>query len=176
MELFSTIREVIDLRSFSNLWFWIGLAVLWSSTSHWVLGVPYDLITRAQRQGGEAMSDLHDIVRVNVNRILYVSRTAGDWLAGSAAALFTSLAVAGWYYRLEFCQAVFLLLFPMTFVGALSVMRATQIEEHRPDGEALFKLLHRHRVQTQGIGILSIFVTAAWGMYMNLEVGPFGGY
>ena len=146
MELFSTIREVIDLRSFSNLWYWIGLAVLWSSTSHWVLGVPYDLITRAHRQGGEAMNDLRDIVRVNVNRLLFVSRTAGDWLAGSAAALFTGLAIAGWYYRQEFCQAVFLLLFPMVFVGALSVMRAAQIAEHWPEGDALFKLLHRHRV------------------------------
>ncbi|MEM9756043.1 MAG: component of SufBCD complex, partial [Pseudomonadota bacterium] len=33
-------RDVIDLRSFSNLWYWIVLAVFWSSASHWGLGVP----------------------------------------------------------------------------------------------------------------------------------------
>jgi hypothetical protein len=37
-------------------------------------------------------------------------------------------------------------------------------------------MLHRHRVHTQGIGILAIFVTATWGMYMNLAIGPFGNY
>jgi hypothetical protein len=44
--------EVIDMRSFSNLWYWIALAVLWSSTSHWVLGVPFDMIQRARRRAG----------------------------------------------------------------------------------------------------------------------------
>ena len=176
MEFLETIREVIDLRSFSNLWYWIGLAVIWSSTSHFVLGVPYDLILRAQRQGGEVMRDLLDIVRVNVNRYLYVGRVAGHWLLGFVAAFFTGLALLGWYYRIEFCQALFLLLFPMVFVGALSLYRAGQIDASRPEGEALFKLLHRHRVQTQGIGILAIFITATWGMYMNLEVGPFGNF
>jgi len=176
LELLQTIREVIDLRSFSNLWYWIGLAVIWSSASHWVLGVPYDLIQRAQRQGGEVLADLQDIVRVNVNRYLYVGHTAGHWLIAVACAFFASLAIAGWYYRAEFCQALFLLLFPMLFVGALSMHRANQIAATTPVGDALFKILHRHRVQTQGIGILAIFVAATWGMYMNLEVGPFGNY
>ncbi len=46
--------------SFSNLWYWIALAVMWSSTSHWVLGVPYDMIQRARREGGQAEADLED--------------------------------------------------------------------------------------------------------------------
>ena len=29
MDLADTIFEVIDMRSFSNLWFWIALAVVW---------------------------------------------------------------------------------------------------------------------------------------------------
>ncbi|MCU0909379.1 MAG: component of SufBCD complex, partial [Rhodobacteraceae bacterium] len=31
MDWYLTVFEVIDMRSFSNLWYWIGLAVLWSS-------------------------------------------------------------------------------------------------------------------------------------------------
>ena len=51
-----------------------GLAVLWSSVSHWVLGVPYDSIMRARRgKPPEAMRDLHDLTRVNVNRILFIA-------------------------------------------------------------------------------------------------------
>jgi len=39
---YETIFELIDMRSFSNLWYWIVLSVLWSTMSHWVLGVPFD--------------------------------------------------------------------------------------------------------------------------------------
>ena len=105
MDWFQLITEVIDLRSFSNLWYWIGLAVVWSTVSHWVLGVPYDIVLRARRRGGQAMEDLEDLARINVNRILQ---------------------------------------------------------------------LVRHRFWTQLIGMVAIFVTAMWGMYKNLYVGPFG--
>jgi hypothetical protein len=64
----------------------------------------------------------------------------------------------------------------MLFVGAMSVRRANLIEAQQPRGEDLIRILHRHRVTTQGIGILAIFVTATWGMYMNLTVGPFGNF
>ena len=37
MAWYQTVLELIDMRSFSSLWYWIGLAVLWSSASHWVL-------------------------------------------------------------------------------------------------------------------------------------------
>ena len=57
MEVFEIALEVIDLRSFSNLWYWIALAVLWSSISHWVLGVPHDMIHRARREGGQVLAD-----------------------------------------------------------------------------------------------------------------------
>ena len=49
LDWYDSVFEVIDLRSFSNLWYWIGLAVFWSSVSHWILGVPYDSIMRAKR-------------------------------------------------------------------------------------------------------------------------------
>jgi hypothetical protein len=39
----------------------------------------------------------------------------------------------------------------------------------------LRKRLLRHRLYSQMIGMVSIFVTALWGMYQNLNVGPFGG-
>ena len=32
----------------------------------------------------------------------------------------------------------------------------------------------RHRLQTQMIGTLAIFVTALWGMYQNLTIGVLG--
>jgi hypothetical protein len=165
-----TVFEVIDMRSFSNLWFWIALAVLWSTASHYVLGVPFDLVTRAQRSGGEAEEDLHDLVRVNVNRLLYISSAAGLWLIGLGCFALTTLALLGFVYSVELAQALFLIGFPMSLVFLLSLRTARRIRE--ADGAGLYRMMLRHRRVVQVIGMISIFVTAMWGMYQNLALGP----
>ena len=168
----NSLFEVIDMRSFSNLWFWIALAVVWSSVSHYVLGVPYDMIQKARKKGGQAEVDLHDLVRINVNRLLYIGRVSGLVLLAFLSFMLTSLAILAFWYDVEFAQAIFLLAFPMTLVGALSLSTARLIASTKPEGEALYKRLSRHRVYTQFIGMISIFVTAMYGMYQNLAVGP----
>jgi hypothetical protein len=167
---YRTVAELIDLRSFSNLWFWIALAVLWSTASHYVLGVPYDMVTRARRQGGEAERDLRDLVRIHVNRLLYIARVAGLWLLGLSCFLLTMLLIVGFGYDIEFAQALFLLAFPMSIVFALSIRTARRIRE--ADGAGLHRMLARHRLSVQAIGIVSIFFTAMWGMWQNMVVGP----
>ena len=84
----------------------------------------------------------------------------------------TSLGIMAFYYDVEFAQAVFLLAFPMTLVGALSLSTAHVIARDQPEGEALYARLSKHRVITQFIGMISIFITAMYGMYQNLAVGP----
>lgn len=175
MNWYDSIFEVIDMRSFSNLWYWIGLAVLWSSVSHWILGVPFDMILRARRGKGEtAMHDLEDMTRVNVNRILFISEVSGTMIALIGSTVLTVLAITGFAYRVEFAQAVFLLIFPMSFLALLAVRTAKIIRQKKVAGPDLVRRLLRHRMATQMIGVVSIFVTAMYGMYMNLYVGPFG--
>lgn len=160
------------MRSFSNLWFWIVLAVVWSSASHYVLGVPYDMIIRARRHGGQALTDLEDVVRISVNRLLYIGRVSGLWLLGFVAFVLTMLLTLAIWYKVEFAQAVVLIAFPMTLVGMMSLSTARRIEAEAPTGDALFRQLIRHRFWTQVIGMISIFVTAMYGMYKNLSVVP----
>jgi len=174
MSWFEIIFEVIDMRSFSNLWYWIALAVAWSTASHWVLGIPYDMVLRARRRGGQAMADLEDMVRINTNRILLIGSVAGLWMIAITSAILTTLGILGFAYRMEFAQAVFLIAFPMSFVGLLSISSASQICEEAIRGDQLCRRLVRHRFWTQFIGMLAIFVTAMWGMYKNVYVGPFG--
>ena len=172
MDLTKTLLEVIDMRSFSNIWYWIVLAVVWSTSSHWVLGVPYDVIVRARRHGGQAYQDLEDLVRVNVTRILYIARVSGLWLLAFVMFLLTVLATLAFWYNIEFAQSVVLIAVPLTGVGLLSVGTATRIRQEEPEGPLLFKRLVRHRFWTQVIGMLSIFVTAMFGMAHNLAVVP----
>ena len=107
MDWYESVFEVIDMRSFSNLWYWIALAVFWSSVSHWVLGVPHDLIMRARREnGGQAMEDLHDLIRINVNRIIYIADVSGSWLFLFSSAVLTMLGLTAFVYDVEFSQAL----------------------------------------------------------------------
>lgn len=169
MDWYRTVFDVIDLRSFSNLWYWIGLAVLWSTASHWVLGVPWDLVLRARRHGGQAEADLLAVVEVNVRRLLYIARNAGLWLAGISAFVLTVLLITGFWYWVEFAQAVFLLAAPISLVGVLSLRFAARIEADPPDPEMLVRWLAVHRLKVQAIGVVAIFVTAMWGMWQNLN-------
>lgn len=175
MNWYDTVFELIDMRSFSNLWYWIALAVVWSTASHWVLGVPYDMVQRARRVGGQSQADLETLVRINVNRLLFIGRVSGLWLLAIACAVLTGLAMLGFWYWVEFAQALFLLVFPLSLVGLLSLYTARRIEAEDATGPALYRRLRWHRLFVQVIGLIAIFVTAMWGMYQNMTVGALGG-
>lgn len=174
MNWHQTVFELIDMRSFSNLWFWIALAVMWSSASHWVLGVPYDLVLRAKRDGGQIEADLEDLVRINTNRLLYIGRVTGLWLLGFTCFCMSLIAVVGFGFHIEFAQAVFMLLFPMSIVGLMSLSTAARIQQEEASGALLYKRLARHRIWVQVVGMVSIFVTSLWGMYQNFQSSILG--
>ncbi len=163
------------MRSFANLWYWIAVAVVWSTASHWVLGVPFDMVLRARRNGDAAQTDLEDMVRINVNRILYIAQISGLWILAFTCFFLTMLILLAVYYGIEFAQALLLLAFPLSLIAFLNVSTAQQIHQETASDAVLIKRLTRHRIYTQIIGMISIFVTAMWGMYQNFSTGPFGG-
>lgn len=176
MDWYESVFELIDMRSFSNLWFWIALAVLWSSTSHWVLGVPWDMAQRARKdQHGQGAEDFEELVRIYINRILYIVETSGVLIASFVCFILTVLVLMGFVYGQEFSQALFLLGFPMSIVALISVHTARSVRARELTGEDLYRRLFRHRMITQIVGVISIFVTAMWGMLQNMSVGALGG-
>ncbi len=162
--------QVIDLRSFSSVWYWIMLSVLWSSVSYYVLGVPFDLITKARRHGGQQQDDMIDLVRINVNRLLGIAHTAGLIMTGFAFFALTTLALLGFYYDVEMAQALFLVALPLSIVGAVSLSSARKIRTADPEPDQLYAMLMRHRLWTQIIGMCAIFVTAMFGMIQMMAV------
>ncbi|MEM9709167.1 MAG: component of SufBCD complex [Pseudomonadota bacterium] len=176
MDWYLAVFELIDMRSFSNLWYWIGLAIMWSTASHFVLGVPFDMVLRAKRQGGQSEIDLVSVIEVNVRRIRYIGQVSGIWIIGIGSALLTTLAILGFVYWVEFAQALFFLAFPMTIVGLMSLRTARLLsEKDASDPEAMRERLTKHRFRIQLLGVASIFVTSLFGMWQNIAVGPLGG-
>lgn len=172
---YDNVFELIDMRSFSNLWYWIALAVTWSTTSHWILGVPFDMVTRARRGNDRMQQDLEVLVRIYVNRLLYIGAVSGMLVSGLAFAVLSALAMLGFWYGVEIAQAVFLLGFPVSIVWLLSLRVAHQIHDRDLKGADLRRRLTQQRLVTQVIGMSAIFVTAMWGMWQNMNIGVLGG-
>lgn len=170
MDVLDTALEVIDLRSFSNLWYWIALATLWSSVSHWVLGVPHDMIQRARREGGQVQADVEDLVRININRLMHVVDQGAWMLVGMAAFWVSGLLVLAIWYRVEFAQALLLLVGPLMLVVWVSIRSGRKIMAEGGKGEPLFRRLTIHRRIVQVIGMLAITVTAFYGTWQNISV------
>lgn len=169
MDLYGIFSEVMDLRSFSNIWYWIVLAVLWSSSSHWVMGVPFDLISRGRRFGGQAQSDVETMVGVNSRRLLNVSRTAAAPLFFGLTFFFTSLGLLAFWFWMEFAQALFFLTIWMVPVGWITLDAALRIEAGENTGEALTRRLMILRRSVQLVGMVAIFTTSLFGMWVNLS-------
>ncbi|RRH72603.1 component of SufBCD complex [Falsigemmobacter faecalis] len=174
MDILRLLPEIIDFYSFSNLWFWIALAVMWSRASHFVLGVPWDLVTRARRSGDpQVLRDITALAEIHARRICHIARAGGAVLTGAVFALLTLLVVLGFGYGLHLAQALALLLVPAMLTSVLSRRACLRIEAGAAADET-FRLLSRHRFFVQLIGMIAIFVTSMWGMYQNLSVSILG--
>ncbi len=169
VDIFRILGDVIDLRSFSNLWYWIVLAVMWSALSHWVMGVPYHMLREARRTGGQVAHDVETLAWIRSRRLLHLARHRAVALFFGAGFMIGLLVLLAFYYRIEFAQALFFLALPMLGVGWLSLRTALKIEEGEHAGEALHRRLAIHRRQIQALGMVSIAVTSMFGMYQNFN-------
>ena len=167
LDVLDLARDVIDLRSFSSLWYWISLAVMWSALSSWVMGVPHDTITRARRGDEQSAHDMHVVAKAHVNRLLAIVDASSTSSTAIGFFVVTSLGVLGFVYGVELGQAAFLLVFPFTLVGVLSVITARQLRE--TDFDDLAERLRAFRFKVQSLGMLFIFITALWGMWVNVR-------
>jgi len=163
LEIFKILRQVIDMGSFTALWYWIVVAMVWSSSSHFVMGVPYDMLIRARRHGGQAVQDFELMVQLSARRITGYMDVGGPWFLGVFAFIISMLATLGFWYEREFAQAMFFLMAPLTTVGFLSVAAARRVQREALRGEAIFALMRRTRFWIQINGMLAIAATSAWG-------------
>jgi hypothetical protein len=161
---------LIETNSFSSIWFWLLIAITWSSATHWVFGVPFDLVQKAVKEGGDAEARVHTLLKINVARLQNIQRIAGMIMVAVVSFLQTLFAALGFVYGSEFFQALFLLTFPLVFVGLITVTTARRLDHDLPTGKELYKLFRRTRLAIMFIGMASIFVTSMWGMFYLISV------
>lgn len=158
------ILDFLSLRTFSSIWYWIAVATVWSMASYRPMGVPYDMVWRARRNDGEARAALDAAARAFAGRLVGGTAAGGTVLVALVSAVLSALLMLAVFYGLEFAQGLLLIFLPLTLVGALSVQTARRIEA---GGEPV-RHLRRLRAATHAIAFVALFVTAFWGMYVNL--------
>ena len=62
----------------------------------------------------------------------------------------------------------------MALLSLMSLRSARLIEAGENSGDALHRRLLRHRISTQVLGVVSIFVTSMFGMWVNMHAGILG--
>jgi hypothetical protein len=165
LPLIDDIFRVIDTRSFASVWYWIIIALFWSNVTQNILGAPHALILRARRHGGDALEDMETLVGVTIRRRLRLMDQIGHWIVGFVLAILSLVGALAFVYRLEFAQAVFLLLLPLSILRLMGLRVCYRIERQNLRGDQLVRALLRHRLGIQFLGMGSIFVTAIWGMF-----------
>ncbi|MDO5646479.1 hypothetical protein [Paracoccus sp. (in: a-proteobacteria)] len=179
MPQFNSLIGFLDSRSFVTVWYWLVLVGMWSVNGRSLLGVPTDVVARAQRElrdgspDGAGVMALMDWLSLILPRWQLGRSEGAIFLALTSFAL-TSLFVFGFMFRLEMAQAVFILLFPFWVLfwmravlaaGLSPILSAAQNGALPLDqaGPQVVRRMVTHRRLVSLLSILSVAGAAIWG-------------
>jgi len=152
----------ISFNSFSSIWYWIITSIAWSLTCHVTMGVPYDMLTRAGRSGGQVAQDVDVLAQVHARRLagFFEGSTTRIVFVMVITFLLAVLGTFGFYYAYELAAAMFMLIGPLILVQALSLRLSFRVRDLGLQGEELRAALLKRRFWNQVIGLVSIMASA----------------
>jgi hypothetical protein len=146
----------------------VFLGILWSHVMHAPMGVPVDLVRRAQAGDAASQADLQALTGVRLNDAQRLSGMA-PWRAGGWSFGLALLAGLAFGYGVELAQAALALAAPFALVRWLEA-RAARAMADVPDMPALIRAHVALRRKVQGIGIAAVFLTSVYGMLWLLAM------
>jgi hypothetical protein len=163
------IAQLIELETFSSVWYWAVVVVSWAVACHWLIGIPFDMLIRARRGKGREMADLEAMVDINVRRIVWFQEIGGAGFAALAAFFLAGTGLLAIGYRFELAVGVLILAVPLFVVLLLNLRLARALNANPLKGQELVARLFRVRLWTQGIAAVSLFATSAFGIAYAIE-------
>lgn len=161
--------DLITLRSFSNIWYWLMVTVYWGHVMQAPLGVPAEYLRAARAGDRVAAADLSTLAVIGARRRLGDEARSPAWRVALWAFLLTALGSLSLGYGIEIAQAVFLIAAPAGLVAWFTDHAARRIlTSADPTGEA-GPILGQLKLRLQILGIVAVFVTALWGSYHTLS-------
>ena len=162
---------MFDTTTFLSVWYWTLLAVFWAMATHFPHGVPFDLLRRAQRHGGEDLAIFDRLARRLLDRIEEGARRSGALGMAGGGFVLAGLSTAAVLGRAEWAQGLLAIVGPAAWMLFMSIreaiaLRADLIEAAaRPEGgpspERLLEFYFRRRWANQFIGTVSLALAAS---------------
>ncbi|WP_086053179.1 hypothetical protein [Pseudoruegeria sp. SK021] len=168
-----TIFDLIEFRAFSSFWYWVVVGLIWVRTITVPLGIPVDLIRRAEAGHAQAQDDLETSVAMILRRRTGAGAVGGAWQVGGWAFVLTALIILAIGYGIEVAQALLLLALPLALVAATTAATARRILAAGASGSDLRQRLFGLKLRVQAIGLTAVFLSAVWGMYYTLATYSF---
>ena len=162
------IGDLIDFATFSSVWYWIFIALAWSSRSHWTIGIPFDAVIRAEKRGGTWESDLDAMAHAMSARFALFMGRGGPWIIGVATFVVTGLIATGIATRNEMVLGIAAFAVPMILAEAGDVRLALRIHATGLRGYDLRRALVWRRFLNQVTGLVSLLLAAACAVLVLL--------
>lgn len=145
--------------SFFSIWYWALTVFVWTLVCWRTLGVPHDMLLRAQRMP-EAAGRVDLIAGIHAERLGAIADRAGVPVAAGIGFALAALGALGFLTGIEVAKAAFLLLFPLALAEVGVLRLALQVRRKSMHGEALRRRLLRRRAMNQVIAVLAMLTAA----------------
>lgn len=133
--------------------------MIWTLVSLRTLGVPHDMLLRAERLP-QVAERVDWLAAANAERLSGLFVAVGVPAVALASFGLAMLAGIGFGYGLEFAQAAFALLAPLAIVAMANLRLALWVHRNRARGRDLRGRLARRRLWNQAIAALAMLAMA----------------
>lgn len=162
--------DLFRTKSFDNIWYWLLLAVSWSLTTYWTMGVGNHDAREAREKGGKYLSNFEFLVGIYCERMNEGIAHYGPSVILVISFLLATLATLGFWFWIYFAQALFLLVFPLCLTSLVSVAFASRQVRQPVKGRELIKRYRNLRLVKQTIGVFAIATASFWGAIVTFRV------
>ncbi len=162
--------DLFRTKSFDDIWYWLLLAVAWSLTTYWTMGVGNQDAREAREKGGKYLVDFEELVGIYCERINNSIEKYGTSVILVISFILASLATLGFWFWILFAQALFLLLFPLCMTSLVTIYFASRQAEDPVSGQDLIKRYRKLRLVKQTIGVFAISTASFWGAIVTFRL------
>ncbi|WP_316013116.1 hypothetical protein [Roseobacter sp. HKCCA0434] len=161
--------EFLDFGTFSSFWYWLFLALAWSSRTHWTIGIPFDSVARAEKRGGRWAEDVDRIAAAMGARFASFGGRGGVWIAGIVTFLLSGLMTAAFLYNNELSRGILAIALPMIVAEIGDIRLALKVERTGLSGHDLRRALVWRRFLNQVTGLGSLVLASALAILTILQ-------
>jgi hypothetical protein len=162
--------DLFQTKSFDDIWYWLLLAVSWSLTTYWTMGVGNHDAREAQEKGGKYLSNFETLVGIYCERVEDGIVRYGPSVVLVVSFVLATLATLGFWFWILFAQAMFILTFPLCLTTLVSIVFASRQARAPEEGKKLLKRYRKLRLLKQTIGVFAIATASFWGAIVTFRL------